>query len=90
MAMGAEEIRCNHEAGISAFVMAVGAAFFGEGGVYGALLDTLLLFKLGCKFLLCGLNMIVPAVLLRRRHTGDAIKNSTGNLMHRQGIARTC
>ena len=42
MAMGAELVCRNDEAGVSTLVMAVVTAFFGEGGVLGSLLDSLL------------------------------------------------
>ena len=63
--MGAEYIRSNHKARVGALVMAVVTAFFGEGGVYRALLDPLLLFLFDLYFILGGLNMIIAAVLLR-------------------------
>lgn len=87
--MGAEEVCSNDKAGVSALVMAVVTAFFGEGGVDGALLDPLLLFLSGLLFILGGLNVIIPAVLLRRRHGGDAVKDGGGDLMHRQGVTCT-
>ena len=88
MAVGAEEIRRNHVAGVGAFVMAVVAAFFGEGGVRGTLLYSLLLLQFGRHILLSGLDMVITTVLLCRRHTWYAVKNGAGDLMHRQGVTR--
>jgi hypothetical protein len=85
MAMGAQGIRRYHEAGVSILVMAVIAALFGIGRVLG-FLDGTLLFQLGRQLILCGLNVIVLAVLLRRRHAGNSVENSACDLMHSQRV----
>jgi len=88
MAMGAEDVRRNHETGIGILVMTVVATLFGKGGVCGILLGTLLLFQLGRLIILRGLNVILPAVLLRRRHSRHPVENGAGDLMHSQGVTR--
>jgi len=66
--------------------MAVVAALFDIWRVIGVLGFTLLFFPFEFPLSQSGFFVIILAVLLRRRHARNPVKNSTGDLMHGQGV----
>jgi hypothetical protein len=89
MAVGAESVFRNHETGVGILVMAIVTALIDKGRVFGGLYNLFLLLLRICQFFLGRLNVVVPAVLLSRRQSGDTVENSAGDFMHRQRVACT-